>query len=159
MWKVASENLRFENFLLDCYRSKNFPELKTAFGQNKSILSWFSRFFIITPRKLAKQYFLSFFFPDHFSVVSGGNKWSKNWRQSCCKQIKVTKVTNCVQSQQCTFWTLFDIFAPKFFKFACCLGGLTIGFVKIIIKQNLSKNCTSCLTSQKKSSGNLMNLG
>ena len=108
MWKVASENLRFENFLLDCYRSKNFPELKTAFGQNKSILSWFSRFFIITPRKLTK-----FFFPDHFSVVSGGNKWSKNWRKSCCKQIKVTKVTYCVQSQQCPFWTLFDIFAPQ----------------------------------------------
>ena len=62
MWKVASENLRFENFLLDCYGSKNFRELKTAFGQNKSILSCFSRFFIITPRKLAKQYFLSFFF-------------------------------------------------------------------------------------------------
>ena len=64
-------------------------------------------------KEVNKTIFSKFFFPDHFSVVSGGNKWSKNWRKSCCKQMKVTKVTYCVQSQQCPFWTLLDIFAPQ----------------------------------------------
>ena len=162
MWKYVESSIRkssirkFSALLLSI---KKFSRVENGLWSEQIYSKLVFQIFYHYSKEVNKTIFSKFFFWDHFSVVSGGNKRSKNWRKSCCKQIKVTKVTYCEQSQQCPFWTLFDIFAPKSFKFACCLGGLTIGFVKIIIKQNLSKNCTSCLTSQKKSSGNLMNLG
>ena len=116
MWKYVESSIRkssIRKFSARLLSIKKFSRVENGLWSEQIYSKLVFQIFYHHSKEVNKTIFSKFFFPDHFSVVSGGNKWSKNWRKSCCKQMKVTKVTYCVQSQQCSFWTLFDIFAPQ----------------------------------------------
>ena len=126
MWKYVESSIRkssIRKFSAPLLSIKKFSRVEKGLWSEQSYSKLVFQIFYHHSKEVNKTIFSKFFFPDHFSVVSGGNKWSKNWRKSCCKQIKVTKVTYCVQSQQCPFWTLFDIFAPQILQICMMFRG------------------------------------
>ena len=126
MWKYVESSIRkssIRKFSARLLSIKKFSRVENGLWSEQIYSKLVFQIFYHHSKEVNKTIFSKFFFPVHFSVVSGGNKWSKNWRKSCCKQMKVTKVTYFVQSQQCPFWTLFDIFAPQILQICMMFRG------------------------------------